>query len=107
MSYYFKYIDTESLDKKLKTGVFPFSKYLFWDTPIELIDKEKHKKSVIERILTRGFLEDFYTLIKIYSKEEIVDTIKKSRILDKKTANFCSLYFDIPLNEINASSYYS
>jgi hypothetical protein len=107
MSYYFKYIDTESLDKKLETGVFPFSKYLFWDTPIEFINIEKHKKSIIERVLTRGFLEDFYTLVKMYSKVDITDAIKKSRVLDKKTANFCSLYFDIPLNEINASSYYS
>jgi hypothetical protein len=107
MSSYFKFIDTLSLDKKLETGEFPFSKYLFWDTPIELIDREKHKKSIIERVLTRGFLEDFYTLIKMYSPEEITDAVKKSRILDKKTANFCSLYFNIPLNEINASSYYS
>jgi hypothetical protein len=107
MSFYFNYIDTVSLDKKLETGDFPFSKYLFWDTPIELIDREKHKKSIVERVLTRGFLEDFYTLIKMYSKEEIIDAIKKSRVLDKKTANFCSLYFNIPLNEINASSYYS
>ncbi len=107
MSSYFNYIDTASLDKKLETGEFPFSKYLFWDTPIELIDREKHKKSIIERVLTRGFLEDFYTLIKMYSSEEITDAIKKSRVLDKKTANFCSLYFNIPLNEIHASSYYS
>ena len=48
MSSYFNYIDTASLDKKLETGEFPFSKYLFWDTPIELIDREKHKKSIIE-----------------------------------------------------------
>ena len=107
MSFYFKYIDTVSLDKKLETGEFPFSKYLFWDTSIELIDREKNKRPIIERVLTRGFLEDFYTLIKMYSSEEIADAIKKSRVLDKKTANFCSLYFNIPLNEINASSYYS
>ncbi len=107
MSSYFNYIDTASLDKKLESGDFPFSKYLFWDTPIELIDREKHKRSIVERVLTRGFLEDFYTLIKMYSKEEITDAIKGSRVLDKKTANFCSLYFNIPLNEINASSYYS
>jgi nicotinamide mononucleotide adenylyltransferase len=107
MSSFFNYIDTEILDKKLETGIFPFSKYLFWDTPIELIDKEIHKKSIIERVITRGFLEDFYTLVKMYSREEIVEAIKKSRVLDKKTANFCSLYFNIPLNEIHASSYYS
>jgi hypothetical protein len=107
MSFYFKYIDTNSLDKKVESGIFPFSKYLFWDTPLELIDKEKHKRSIIERVLTRGHLEDFYTLIKMYSEDDITDAIIKSRVLDKKTANFCSLYFNIPLKEINASSYHS
>jgi hypothetical protein len=107
MSIYFKYIDTHSLDKKLESGEFPFSKYLFWDTELDLIDREKNKRAIVERVLTRGFLSDFYTLIKMYSKEEITEAIKKSRVLDKKTANFCSLYFNIPLNEINASSYYS
>ncbi len=107
MSSYFKYIDTDLLDKKLETGEFPFSKYLFWDSEIELIDRKKNKKAIIERVLTRGFLEDFYTLLNMYSLEEISEAIKTSRVLDKKTANFCSRYFNIPLNEINASSYYS
>jgi hypothetical protein len=107
MSVYFSFIDTKALDKKLESGGFPFSKYLFWDTPIELIEREKHKKSIIERVLTRGLLEDFYSLIKMFSQEDIVDSIKSSRVLDKKTANFCSLYFNIPLIEIHASSYYS
>lgn len=103
MSAYFNYIDTSSLDKTLASGVFPFSKYLFWDTEIELIDREKNKKSIIERVLTRGFLEDFYTLIKMYSADEIIESIKKSKVLDKKTANFCSQYFNIPKEEIYAS----
>jgi hypothetical protein len=54
-----------------------------------------------------GFLKDVYILFKIYTKDELITAIKNSRVLDKKTANFCSLYFDIPLNEINASFYYS
>jgi hypothetical protein len=107
MSSFFNLIDTEILDRKMETETFPFSKYLFWDSEVGDVDVKQHKKHIIERVLTRGFLKDVYILFNLYSKEELIAAIKSSRVLDKKTANFCSLYFDIPLNEINASSYYS
>jgi hypothetical protein len=107
MSSFFNLIDTEIVDRKMETETFPFSKYLFWDSEVGDVDVKQHKKHIIERVLTRGFLKDVYILFNLYSKEELIAAIKSSRVLDKKTANFCSLYFDIPLNEINASSYYS
>lgn len=107
MNSYFSFIDTEFLNNKLIASEFPFSQYLFWDTPIEVIDLKKHKKYIIERVLSKGFLNDFYLLLKIYSNEEITTAIKSSKSLDKKTVNFCSNYFNVPLNELHASPYYS
>ena len=107
MNSYFSFIDTEFLNKKLITAEFPFSQYLFWDTPIEMIDLQKYKKYIIERVLSKGFLKDFYLVLKIYSNEEIIRAIKSSKSLDKKTVNFCSNYFNVPLNELYASPYYS
>ncbi len=104
---YFNFIDTGILDKKLSTGQFPFSKYLFWDTSIENIDIKLHKTYIIERVLTKGFLADIYLLLKMYSNDEIVTAIKSSKVLDKKTVNFCSHYFKVPINELHASSYYN
>jgi hypothetical protein len=43
----------------------------------------------------------------MYERSEIVDAVKKSKVLDAKTVNFCSLYFDIPLKELHASSFYA
>jgi hypothetical protein len=107
MSSFFNLIDTNILDRKMKKEAFPFSKYLFWDSEVGDVDVKQHKKHIIERVLTRGSLKDIYILFKLYSNDELITAIKSSRILDKKTANFCSIYFNIPLNEINASSYYS
>ena len=107
MNTYFNSIDTGLLDQQLNTRQFPFSKYLFWDTPIEMIDISLHKKYIIERVLVKGFLKDFYFLLKMYSNDEIVTAIKNSKALDKKTINFCSYYFNVPLNELYASSYYN
>jgi hypothetical protein len=107
MNIYFKFLPDEVLNKKVKKGDFPFSKFLFWDSSLENIDTEKNKKYIIGRVMTRGLLKDFYFLLQLYSTEEIITALKKSRILDKKTANFCSLYFKIPLTELHASPYYS
>ncbi len=107
MSSYFKYLPEAVLSKNIEKGDFPFSQYLFWDTPVEKIDTEKHKNYIIERVLSRGLLQDFYFLLQLYTREEIIKAVKSSRVLDKKTINFCSHYFKIPLNELHASSYYN
>ena len=106
MNTYFSFLDTASLDDKLCTGLFPFTKYLFWDSPIENINIKRHQKYIIERVLSKGLLSDLYLLIKMYSNDEIIAAVKKSKVLDRKTINFCSIYFKVPLNELHASSYY-
>ena len=107
MNSYFKHLPESVLTKKIEPGAFPFSQYLFWDTPLEKIDIIKHKNYIIERVLSRGLLKDFYFLLQLYTKEEITKTVRNSRTLDKKTINFCSHYFGIPLNELHASSFYN
>lgn len=107
MNTYFKLINTQVLDNKIKTGQFPFSKYLFWDASIETIDLQQHKNYIIERVLSRGFLTDFYLLLKLYNHNEICAAIKSSKVLDKKTANFCCHFFNININELHVASYHS
>lgn len=99
------------VEEKLKdfdphSGIFPFSRELFWDYPQLNIDLEKNARFVVERVVTRGRLEDFYKMTKIYSTEKIVECLKKSKELDQKTMHFVSWYFKIPLNELNVSSFY-
>ncbi len=88
------------------TATFPFSQYLFWDAQVEDIDLQKNKRYVIERVMTRGKMEDFKMLLTLYSREEIKEELKKSKELDPKTRHFCSWYFDIPENELHAPSFY-
>lgn len=107
MSFFFKYLPESVLTKKNDTNVIPFSQNLFWDTPIEKVDSVKHKNYIIERVLSHGLLSDFYFLLQMYTREEIKEVVLKSKILDRKTINFCSIYFKIPLNEFHATSYYS
>lgn len=72
------------------------SKYLFWDTNYSEIDWQKNARYVIERVLTRGTLEDWKSLKEFYGLNKIKEEIVNSRSLDKITLNFCSDFFQIP-----------
>ena len=72
---------------------------LFWDTDVANIDLQKHRASVIERITSRGRLEEFQAALKYYGKEVVRDTLLNTRYLDKVTLAFCSSIFHTPKSE--------
>ena len=72
------------------------STYLFWDTDIKNIDWEKYSGYVIERVITRGKLDDWKKIVEFYGMKKIKNEILSIRYLDKKTFNFFSVYFNIP-----------
>ena len=85
---------------------FPFSKKLFWDIDIITLDITQKKRFVIERVLVRGGMNDVKKLFQIFTRNEIIDTIKSCRDLDVVTHNFCHNYFNIPKEEMHAPSQY-
>lgn len=86
---------------------FPFSKNLFWDTDIRSINLKKHRRYIIERVLTRGSKKDFETLLSLYSKKVISFALRMSTELDPQTRQFCSKYFNIPIEEMYVSEYHT
>jgi addiction module HigA family antidote len=48
-----------------------YRKAIFWDTRIESLDFQKHKRFIIQRVLERGNEKEIRQLIKMYSLEEI------------------------------------
>ena len=69
---------------------------LFWDTSDHNIDWEKHSRYVIQRVVTRGSIQDWWEIKKYYGLARIENEILSIRNLDKKTLNFFSVYFTIP-----------
>lgn len=72
---------------------------LFWDTDVAQIDLQKHKASVIERIMTRGRFDEFRAMMQFYGSETVRQTMLSARHLDKITLAFCSTIFDLPVTE--------
>ncbi len=57
-------------------------KHLFWDSDPDKVDLEKNARQVIERVMTRGRLEDFFAARDYYGwdriKAEVVrDTVEQ------------------------------
>ncbi|MBX2927690.1 MAG: hypothetical protein KF852_07650 [Saprospiraceae bacterium] len=70
---------------------------LFWDVDVNTIDKQRHKLSIIERVTTRGRLEEFRELLAYYGKETVKETLLNTRYLDKRTLSYCSIIFETPI----------
>jgi hypothetical protein len=69
---------------------------LFWDVDTALMDAEKSKLLIIERVLSRGNMNEFKQLIIFYDQNELKESVIKIGSLDARTLNFISGYLNIP-----------
>jgi hypothetical protein len=71
------------------------SKQAFWDVDMDKVDYEKNALFVMERVATKGTMDDFVSLIKFYSKDRWREEIINSKELDDRDASFCCHIFDL------------
>ncbi|MCB0540941.1 MAG: hypothetical protein KDE33_25750 [Bacteroidetes bacterium] len=72
------------------------SPHLFWDIDLKDLNFEKHARFIIERVLTRGRLSDWFEIQSYYGWERLKKEVLKIRSMDSLTLNFCSKLFHIP-----------
>lgn len=75
-------------------------KELFWDMDFNILDKNKNKRLIIERVLSYGDLSELREIINFYGREMIVQEIKKAGYLDPKTLEFVVGYFGVNKEEL-------
>lgn len=78
---------------------YKLSSYLFWDMDFDEINTEKNAAHIIEKVITRGQLEDWFLIKEYYGLERIKNVALRLRYLDDKTLNFASRLFTIPKQE--------
>ena len=74
--------------------------HLFWDIPGEVLDPVKSKRLIIDRVSTRGNLNEFRQVFSLYGREEFINTIKQIGYLDNKTVNYLVKIFGIRKEEL-------
>jgi hypothetical protein len=80
--------------------MLPLRKELFWDIDFDKIDLTKHRRIIIERVLTLGTLDEFRFLLKSYAEQTLVDEIKQIGYLDPKTLNFVVNFFPVEKTQL-------
>ena len=68
---------------------------LFWDCDFSKIDFENNHRFVIERVLERGSMADWFEIKRHYGMEKIKQAVLTSRYLNRKVLSFCCAVFDL------------
>jgi hypothetical protein len=80
--------------------MLPLRKELFWDIDFSKLDSVKHKRIIIERVLSLGNLNEFYFLLNTYDTQTLVSEISDIGYLDPKTMSFVVSFFNISKNKL-------
>lgn len=73
---------------------------LLWEYDLKNFDYQGMKLLVVQRVIERGRMDDFYAMFNLYGLEEVIKTLKKIKMLNKKDMNFVSVVFEIPFEEL-------
>jgi hypothetical protein len=88
-----------------KNNIQHFSEYLFWDVDRNLLEIEKSKVYIIDRVLSHGMLSDWNLIKQFYGKETIKNVALQLRHLDKYALHFCAAYFEEPIQNFRCYSF--
>jgi hypothetical protein len=89
-----QYIEISGKEKKIR-----FRRSLFWDVPARALDLDKNRRLILERVFTRGNIEEFQSVNQYYTRDEIRESVKKIGCLDNKTLHFISKTYKIKPTE--------
>jgi hypothetical protein len=65
---------------------------LLWEYDLDTFNYEKSYKIVIERVLERGNLEEWREMVRLYTKEQILETIEWSAQLEQRDKDFSKFF---------------
>jgi hypothetical protein len=75
------------------------NKSYFWDVDPDLLDENKSKRIIIERVMNYGNLREIKLILSHYGREEVKKIVRSLNYIDPKTLNFLSLLLNVPKSE--------
>lgn len=73
---------------------------LFWEYDMNRFDWQKMKSIVVQRVIERGFVLDFYAMFNLYDYDDIVNTVKNIPYLNKKDMSFVCALFNLKKEDL-------
>ena len=75
-------------------------KPLFWDTRVEVLDKERNAPYIISRLLNMGGMRGYIWVVDLFSEQQIVDTVRHRRDLRPIVRNFMAQRYHVPKEQL-------
>jgi hypothetical protein len=73
---------------------------LLWEYNVDKVDFARMRNVIVQRVVERGWLQDWYAMLNRYGVEGVKDAIKELPYLNDKDINFVSKQFKIPLTAL-------
>ena len=73
---------------------------LLWEYDLTHFDYQQMRNIVVQRVVERGWRDDWFAALNLYGIEGMRDAIKHLPYLNNKDMNFVSTIFKIPLSEM-------
>jgi hypothetical protein len=92
-------LDTEYIVLMDEGKEIRFRRTLFWDLPEDSLNLKKHKRLILERVFSRGNIKEYQAINRLYSWDEIRETVIQIGSLDKKTLHFISSTYQLKASD--------
>ena len=73
---------------------------LLWEYDLDHFDYNQMRNIVVQRVIERGWPDDWYALLNLYGEEGVKKSIKEIAYMNDIDMNFVSVAFEIPLSEL-------
>lgn len=75
-------------------------KSLLWEYDPDQIDWQSMKTLIVQRVVERGRLSDFYAILNLYGPEGVKEAIRQIPYLNSKDLSFVSTVFGLRKEEL-------
>ncbi len=73
---------------------------LLWEYDMSAFDFQKMRNVVVQRVVERGWPDDWYAALNMYGDNGMIEAIKALPYLNDKDMYFVSAIFEIPLPDM-------
>jgi len=73
---------------------------LLWEFDLEKFDWQQMRNEVVQRVLERGRMDDFYAILNLYGVEGVKEALREIPYMNDKDMNFACIAFDLRKEEL-------
>ena len=73
---------------------------LLWEYDLEKFDWQQMRNEVVQRVLERGRMDDFYAILNLYGVEGVKEALREIPYMNDKDMNFVCVAFDLRKEEL-------